>query len=173
MIRDFLQKKEIFLWVYTNSTQINFSKGPSMNDVIHLEGGSAKKWRYFISLFSKMGDKVGGIKNLKKMGDFIYGQPLMCQVTWARNTYFLINPLAQMTVLGNYWYLNFLILNLICVFWLFDVFAHGIQIVHLPHFSVWPLFPYVFWIWKTMKIKILYIFFIIFKRWNWYCIKIG
>ena len=40
-----------------------------MNDVIHLgEEGSAKKWRYFISLFSKMGDKVGGIKNLKKKG---------------------------------------------------------------------------------------------------------
>ena len=29
------------------------------------------------SLFSKMGDKgKGGIKNLKKMGDIIYGQPL-------------------------------------------------------------------------------------------------
>ena len=31
------------------------------------EGGFAKRWRYSISLFSKMGDKgEGGVKNLKK-----------------------------------------------------------------------------------------------------------
>ena len=31
------------------------------------EGGSAKKWRYSLSLFSKMGDKgEGEVKNLKK-----------------------------------------------------------------------------------------------------------
>ena len=32
------------------------------------EGGSAKMWRYSISLFSKMGDmgEGGGVKNLKK-----------------------------------------------------------------------------------------------------------
>ena len=42
---------------------------PFMNDVTHLEGGgaSAKRWRYSISLFSKMSDKgEGGVKNLKK-----------------------------------------------------------------------------------------------------------
>ena len=40
-------------------------------------GGSAKRWCYSISLFSKMGDKgEGGVKNLKKMGDIIYRWPL-------------------------------------------------------------------------------------------------
>jgi len=33
----FLKKKGIrYLWVHTNCTQINFSKGPSMRDVTHL-----------------------------------------------------------------------------------------------------------------------------------------
>ena len=40
------------------------------------EGGSAKRRCYSISLFSKMGHKEeGGVKNLKKLGDVIYGQP--------------------------------------------------------------------------------------------------
>ena len=40
--------------------------GRAINDVTHL-GGSAKKWRYSISIFSKMGDKgEGGVKDLKK-----------------------------------------------------------------------------------------------------------
>ena len=35
---------------------------------------SSKRWRYSIILFSKMGDKgEGGIKNLKKMDDIIFG----------------------------------------------------------------------------------------------------
>ena len=35
-------------------------KGPSINEVTHLRGrGSARRWRYSISLFSKMGDKGG------------------------------------------------------------------------------------------------------------------
>ena len=41
---------------------------PFINDVTHLagKGGSAKRWRYSISLFSKMGDEgEGGVKNLK------------------------------------------------------------------------------------------------------------
>ena len=39
------------------------------------EGGSAKRWHYFISIFSKMGDKgEGRVKNLRKMGDVIYGR---------------------------------------------------------------------------------------------------
>ena len=42
--------------------------GLSINNVTHLGGGgSAKRWRYSISLFSKMGDKgEGGVKILKK-----------------------------------------------------------------------------------------------------------
>ena len=36
-------------------------------------GGSAKRRRYSISLFSKMGDKrKGGVKNLKKWGNIIF-----------------------------------------------------------------------------------------------------
>ena len=44
---------------------------PSINDITHLGGGgSTKRWRYFINLFSKMGDKgEGGVKNV------IYGRP--------------------------------------------------------------------------------------------------
>ena len=39
------------------------------------EGGSAKRWHYFISIFNKMGDKgEGRVKNLRKMGDVIYGR---------------------------------------------------------------------------------------------------
>ena len=40
-----------------------------MNDVTHLGGGgSAKRGRYSISLFSKMDDKgKGGVKNLQKL----------------------------------------------------------------------------------------------------------
>ena len=45
-----------------------FDKEPFINDIDHLGGGgSAKRWRYSISLFSKMDD------NLKKVGDVIYG----------------------------------------------------------------------------------------------------
>ena len=44
------------------------SNGPSINDVTHLGGGgSAKRWPYSLSLFSKMDDKgEGGVKNIKK-----------------------------------------------------------------------------------------------------------
>ena len=35
----------------------NIYKGQSINDVIHFgEGGSVKRWCYFIGLYSKMGD---------------------------------------------------------------------------------------------------------------------
>ena len=35
-----------------------YDLGPSINDITHLGGGgSAKRWHYYISLFSKMGDK--------------------------------------------------------------------------------------------------------------------
>ena len=50
---------------------------PFMNDVTHLEGGgaSAKRWRYSISLFSKIGEKgEGGVKNLQEwMTSFMEG----------------------------------------------------------------------------------------------------
>ena len=40
------------------------------------EGGSAKSWHSSISLFSKMGDEEGGIKNLKKwVTSFMDGGP--------------------------------------------------------------------------------------------------
>ena len=40
-------------------------RGPSINDITHLGGGgSAKRWRYSINLFSKMGDK--GQKKISK-----------------------------------------------------------------------------------------------------------
>ena len=44
------------------------SKVPSLNDVIHLDGGgSFKRRQYSISLFIKMGNKgEGAVKNLKK-----------------------------------------------------------------------------------------------------------
>ena len=47
-----------------------YTMGPSINEVSHLEegGGSAERWCYSISLFSKIGDKgEGGVKNLKKL----------------------------------------------------------------------------------------------------------
>ena len=45
------------------------AKGPSINDFIHLGGGgsAAKRLRYSISLFSKIGDMGAvGVKNLKQ-----------------------------------------------------------------------------------------------------------
>ena len=53
-------------------------KEPSINDVTRLGGGgSAKRWRYSISLFCKMGDKgEGGVKNLKKWVTSIMDGPL-------------------------------------------------------------------------------------------------
>ena len=56
----------INLDLHMYSTNIFSIWGQSINDVTHL-GRSAKKWRYSISIFSKMGDKgEGGVKNLKK-----------------------------------------------------------------------------------------------------------
>ena len=53
-----------------------------MTSLIKGGGGSAKRWCYSVSLFSKMGDKgKGGVKNFKKMGDVIYGCPL-CRNQW-------------------------------------------------------------------------------------------
>ena len=51
--------------------------GPSINDVTHLGGGgSGKRWRYSINLFSKMGDKGdGGGKKSQQISDVIYGWP--------------------------------------------------------------------------------------------------
>ena len=41
------------------------------------KGESTKRWRYSISLFSKMGDKgEGGVKKSQKMGDVINRRPL-------------------------------------------------------------------------------------------------
>ena len=53
--------------IYQQSILFISIKGPSINEVTHLGGrGSARRWRYSISLFSKMGDKgEGGVKNLK------------------------------------------------------------------------------------------------------------
>ena len=54
---------------------------PFINDVTHLagKGGSAKRWRYSISLFSKMGDEgVGRGKISQELGDVIYGRPTLC-----------------------------------------------------------------------------------------------
>ena len=45
-------------------------KGPSINDDTHLgkRGGSVKRRRYSINLFSKIDDKGGGgVKNLQKL----------------------------------------------------------------------------------------------------------
>ena len=61
---------------------IRSSRGLSINDVTHLGGGgSAKRWHYSISLFSKMGNK-GGVRGQKsqKMSDIIHGQSHM--KTW-------------------------------------------------------------------------------------------
>ena len=53
------------------------AKGPSINDFIHLGGGgsAAKRLRYSISLFSKIGEKgEGGVKNLQEwMTSFMEG----------------------------------------------------------------------------------------------------
>ena len=69
------------------SERSSSSKGPSRwitpkEGAIHKwryplrgEGGSAKRECYFVSIFSKMGDKgEGRVKNLRKMGDVIYGR---------------------------------------------------------------------------------------------------
>ena len=55
----------------------HLTKGLSINDVSHLRGrGSSKRWRYSISIFSKIGDKgVRKGKKSQKMGDLIYGKP--------------------------------------------------------------------------------------------------
>ena len=48
------------------------------------EGGPAKRWRYSISLFSKMGDKEGGGgwgQKCQKIGFVIYGRPLSKQMS--------------------------------------------------------------------------------------------
>ena len=49
-----------------------YTMGPSINEVSHLEegGGSAERWCYSISLFSKIGDKWG--QKSQKMGDVIW-----------------------------------------------------------------------------------------------------
>ena len=44
---------------------------------------SARRWGYSKSLFSKMGHKgEEGVKNLKKMGEVIYGWPLINWLVW-------------------------------------------------------------------------------------------
>ena len=54
--------------------------GPSINDINHLggRGRSAKRGSCSISLFRKMGDKgERGVKISQKIGDVIYGCPLL------------------------------------------------------------------------------------------------
>ena len=52
--------------------------------------GSAKMWRYSISLFSKMGEKARGDQKSQKMGDIIiYGRLLWfnaCSLFWNINS---------------------------------------------------------------------------------------
>ena len=63
--------------------------GPSINDVTHLGGGgSAKRRRYSISLFSKTGDKGGGMgQKSQKNGP---------------RTLFDLSQLAQVTFIGTW-----------------------------------------------------------------------
>ena len=51
-----------------------YDLGSSINDITHLGGGgSAKRRHYYISLFSKMGDKrERRVKNLKRIADVIF-----------------------------------------------------------------------------------------------------
>ena len=58
---------------------INNSTGPTKNDFTYLGGGRICKKVTLLHkpIFSKNSDKGGGVKNLKKMGDIIYGRPLM------------------------------------------------------------------------------------------------
>ena len=61
--------------IVIEDTRLN---GPSLNNITHLGGGgSAKGWRYSISLFSKMGDKgEGRVKILKKWETSFMDGPL-------------------------------------------------------------------------------------------------
>ena len=80
-----MMNKKIFVTVApglpnTSSKKTNYfilEMGPSTNDVTHLGGGgSAKRWCYSISLFSKMGDKgEGGVKNIKKWVTLFLNSP--------------------------------------------------------------------------------------------------
>ena len=52
------------------------------------EGGSAKRLRYSISLFSKMGDKGGGVKNLQKwVTSFMEGPKVLIGYFWNNLTW--------------------------------------------------------------------------------------
>ena len=66
-------------YIITSNLELVKSRHPIFNGIVFLraihkwrhllrgEGGSSKRWRYSINLFSRMGDKgEGGVKNLKK-----------------------------------------------------------------------------------------------------------
>ena len=77
-------KKGFITYLYNKKN--NYNKGPSINNVTHLgKGRSAKIWHYSISQFSKMGDKGAP----QKMGDIIYGWPLILDkfvgIQWVNN----------------------------------------------------------------------------------------